>query len=47
MRPEEHLSAVAAAEAAGRQTEFLFFWGHQPQSDGSSEWMLPQRDRPA
>lgn len=35
MRPEEHLAAVAAAEAAGRHAEFLFFWGHQLQRDGT------------
>ena len=35
MRPEEHLAAVAAAEASG-QAEFLFFWGHQPQPDGTT-----------
>jgi ribA/ribD-fused uncharacterized protein len=36
MRPEEHLAAVVAAEVAGRQTEFLFFWGHQPEPDGTA-----------
>ena len=36
MRPEEHLAAVVAAEAAVQQTEFLFFWGHQPQRDGTT-----------
>ena len=36
MRPEEHLAVVVAAEAAGQQTEFLFFWGHQPQRDGTT-----------
>ena len=35
MQPEEHLAAVVAAEAAGQQTKFLFFWGHQPQPDGT------------
>jgi hypothetical protein len=35
MRSEEHLAGVVA-EAAGQQTEFLFFWGHQPESDGST-----------
>jgi hypothetical protein len=30
MRPDQHLAAVMTAEAAGQQTEFLFFWGHQP-----------------
>jgi ribA/ribD-fused uncharacterized protein len=36
MRPDKHLAAVLAAEAAGQQTEFLFFWGHQPQRDGAA-----------
>jgi ribA/ribD-fused uncharacterized protein len=36
MRPEEHLAAALAAEAAGQQIEFLFFWGHQPQRDGTT-----------
>lgn len=36
MRPEEHLAAVLAAEAAGQHTDYLFFWGHQPQRDGST-----------
>jgi ribA/ribD-fused uncharacterized protein len=36
MRPDEHLAAVLAAEAACQQTEFLFFWGHQPQRDGTT-----------
>jgi len=36
MRPEKHLAAALAAEAAGQQTEFLFFWGHQPQRDGTT-----------
>jgi ribA/ribD-fused uncharacterized protein len=36
MRPDEHLAAVLTAEAAGQQTEFLFFWGHQPQRDGTT-----------
>ncbi len=36
MRPDEHLAAVLTAEAAGRQTGFLFFWGHQPQHDGTT-----------
>jgi hypothetical protein len=35
-RPEEHIAAVVAAEAAGQQTEFLFFWGHQPQNDSTT-----------
>ena len=35
MRPEKHLNAIVAAEAAGQETEFLFFWGHQPQHDGT------------
>ena len=35
MQPDIHLNAVLAAEAAGQQTEFLFFWGHQPQRDGT------------
>jgi hypothetical protein len=35
MRPEEHLNAVLAAEAAGQQTEFLFFW------DTSHSMMAP------
>jgi len=35
MRPDEHLAAVLAAETAGAQADFLFFWGHQPQRDGS------------
>ena len=34
MQPENHLKAVLAAEAAGQETDFLFFWGHQPQRDG-------------
>lgn len=36
MHPDEHLAAVIAAEAAGRQTEFLFFWGHRPQTGGTT-----------
>ncbi len=36
MGPDEHFAAVLAAEAAGQQTEFLFFWGHQPQRDGTT-----------
>ena len=36
MRPEEHLLAVLAAEAVGQRTEFLYFWGHEPQRDGST-----------
>jgi hypothetical protein len=36
MRPDEHLAAVLATEAAHQQTEFLFFWGHQPQRDGTT-----------
>jgi len=36
MRPEQHLAAAVAAEAAGQQTEFLFFWGHHPQRDGTT-----------
>lgn len=36
MRPEEHLAAVLAAEAAGRPIDFLFFWGHQPRPDGTT-----------
>lgn len=35
MRPEERLAAALSAEAAGQHTEFLFFWGHQPQGDGT------------
>jgi len=35
MRPDKHRAAVLAAEAAGQQPEFLFFWGHQPQPDGA------------
>jgi ribA/ribD-fused uncharacterized protein len=30
MRPDEHLAAILTAEAAGRQTEFLFFWATSP-----------------
>jgi len=36
MRPDEHLAAVLAAEAAGQQTGFLFFWEPQPQRDGTA-----------
>ena len=36
MRPDEYLAVILAAEAAGRPAEFLFFWGHQPQRDGSA-----------
>jgi predicted NAD-dependent protein-ADP-ribosyltransferase YbiA (DUF1768 family) len=36
MRPEDRLAAVLAAEAAGQHTDYLFFWGHQPQRDGST-----------
>jgi ribA/ribD-fused uncharacterized protein len=35
MQPEKHLGTLLAAEAAGQETEFLFFWGHQPQRDGT------------
>ena len=35
MRPDKHLAAVLAAEAADQQPKFLFFWGHQPQRDGA------------
>jgi predicted NAD-dependent protein-ADP-ribosyltransferase YbiA (DUF1768 family) len=36
MRPDEHLAAVLAAEAAGQPIDFLFFWGHQPGPDGAT-----------
>jgi hypothetical protein len=36
MRPDEHLAAVLAAEAAGQEADFLFFWGHQPRPDGTT-----------
>ena len=36
MQPEKHLNTVLAAEAAGQETDFLFFWGHRPQRDGSA-----------
>jgi ribA/ribD-fused uncharacterized protein len=36
MRPDEHLAAVLAAEAAGQPIDFLFFWGHQPRPDGTT-----------
>jgi ribA/ribD-fused uncharacterized protein len=36
MRPDEHLAAVLAAEAASEPVDFLFFWGHQPRSDGTT-----------
>jgi hypothetical protein len=26
MQPEEHLAALIAAEAAGQEAKFLFFW---------------------
>jgi predicted NAD-dependent protein-ADP-ribosyltransferase YbiA (DUF1768 family) len=38
---------VLAGEAEGSPTEFLFFWGHQPQPDGAigascmSQWWPP------
>ena len=35
MQPEKHLNTVLAAEAAGQETDFLFFWGHRPQPDGT------------
>jgi ribA/ribD-fused uncharacterized protein len=35
MHPSEHLAALVEAEAAGSEIGFLFFWGHQPQRDGS------------
>lgn len=35
MRPDEHLAAVLAAEAAGQPIDFLFFWGHRPRPDGT------------
>lgn len=35
MQPDKHLNAVLAAEATGQQTEFLFFWGHEPHPDGT------------
>jgi ribA/ribD-fused uncharacterized protein len=35
MRPDEHLAAVQAAEAASEPIDFLFFWGHQPRPDGA------------
>jgi ribA/ribD-fused uncharacterized protein len=35
MRPKKHFAAALAAEAVGQHTEFLFFWGHQPQGDGT------------
>ncbi len=48
MRPDEHLAAVLAAEAAGQPIDFLFFWGHQPRPDGtigsgclSQRWPAP------
>ncbi|MGH3303063.1 MAG: NADAR family protein [Streptosporangiaceae bacterium] len=36
MRPDEHLAAVLAAEAACQPIDFLFFWGHQPLPDGAT-----------
>jgi len=35
MGPDEHLAAVLAAEADRQDGDFLFFWGHQPQPDGT------------
>jgi hypothetical protein len=35
MRPSEHLAALLQAEEAGTEISYLFFWGHQPQPDGS------------
>jgi ribA/ribD-fused uncharacterized protein len=36
MHPDQRLAALIAAEAAGcPPADFLFFWGHRPQRDGS------------
>jgi ribA/ribD-fused uncharacterized protein len=35
MTPEERLSSLLTAEAAGEQLEMLAFWGHRPNRDGS------------
>src|SRR5258708_25541924 len=36
MRPDQRLAALIAAEAGGcPPADFLFFWGHRPQRDGS------------
>jgi len=36
MRPDEYLAGLIAAEAAGdARPDFLFFWGHRPERDGS------------
>lgn len=36
MDPDQHLAEILAAEAADGPTEFLFFWGHQANCDGST-----------
>jgi len=35
MQPDEHLATLLDAEAVGQQADFLFFWGHQPERDGT------------
>ena len=47
MRPDQRLAELIAAESIGcRPADFLLFWGHRPQRDGSvgpgclSQWWL-------
>ena len=35
MTPEEHLTALLVRETAGERIDFLHFWGHRPNKDGS------------